>query len=136
MPKSAKKSTSPKTDNQGKRPEGRPPIWTSPEALQHIIDEYFKREQKPTFAGLAVAMGIGRSTLYEYEAKDEFSDTIKAARHRMMEIYEQHLMYSGNATGVIFALKNFGWADSQKVDHSTLGKPLSIGVVSYEPNNA
>ena len=114
-----------------KHPGGRPPTWTDPKVVEKLIEEYFKREQMPTFAGLACALDISRATLYNYEEKDEFLDTIKKARRRMEEIYEQHLMYSDKPSGVIFALKNTGWADKQNIDHTSGGEKMNMGVVSY-----
>ena len=111
---------------------GRPLTWTDPLVVSKLIDEYFKREQKPTLAGLAVSLDVSRKTLYNYEERDEFLHIIKKARERVEEIYEQHLLYSERPTGVIFALKNMGWADRQDVDHTTKGEKMSIGVVSYE----
>ena len=108
---------------------GRPPIWTNPEVVQKMIDEYFKREKMPTMAGLAVSIGVSRATLYNYAEKDEFLDTIKNARERMEEVYEQLLLYGDKPTGVIFALKNTGWTDSQSIDHTTKGKELPTPIL-------
>jgi len=57
--------------------------------------------------------------MYEYENEGEFSDTIKKARLRIENEYEKQLSW-GNATGAIFALKNFGWKD--KTEHEHTGK--------------
>lgn len=100
-------------------PGGRPLRFNDPEELQTEIDLYFVETDKPTLAGLAYALGISRSTLYEYDSKDRFSDIIKNARERVEVVYEERLMYSPNPTGVIFALKNMGWADNAKVAHSS-----------------
>lgn len=111
---------------------GRPPIWTSVPVLQKLIDNYFKSEKKPTLAGLACSLDIDRSTLYAYEKKDKFSHTLKDARRRIIEIYEELLIYHSHPVGVIFALKNTGWRDRQDIDHTTKGEKLKVGVVSYE----
>lgn len=102
MPK--KKTT---TKNKG----GRPSLWVNPEVLAKLVDEYFENETQPTLAGLAYSLGISRSTLYNYENKDEFLDIIKKARRKVEKEYEKHLVYTDRPTGVIFALKNMGWAD-------------------------
>lgn len=108
--------------NAPKRPEGRPAIWTSPEVLEKLVDQYFEHEKQPTLAGLAVALDISRSTLYNYGAKDEFLDIIKKARERVERIYEGILIYGDKPTGVIFALKNMSWKD--RTDVTTDDKPF------------
>jgi len=92
---------------------GRPPIWTDPEILQELINTYLNNTAMPTLAGLANTLGVSRSTLYNYENKDVFLDTIKKARRFIEQKYEELLIYSNtaNTTGVIFALKNTGWKD-------------------------
>ena len=118
MPKEKPKQK-PTTPPTPPRPIGRPAIWTSPEVLQKLIDQYFQNQAKPTLAGLAFALDISRATLYNYEGKDEFLDTIKRARMRIELIYEEALMHAGQPTGVIFALKNMGWRDRAEVEHGT-----------------
>lgn len=104
---------------------GRPSLWVNPEVLQKLVDSYFETEKQPTLSGLAISLGISRSTLYNYKQKDDFLDIIKKARAKVENAYEKLLIYAPSSpTGVIFALKNMGWADSQKIDHSTLGKEL------------
>jgi len=118
-----------------KNPEGRPPIWTDPLELKQLVFDYFttgKGKDRPTLAGLALALKIDRKTLYNYEKKDEFFYIIKEARERVETIYEDRLVYESQPTGVIFALKNMGWADNQNIDHRTLGKPINMGIVSYQ----
>ena len=108
--------------NISKRPEGRPPTWTNKEVVQKIIEEYFKHEKQPTMSGLAAALDMSRQNLYNYAIKDEFFDTIKKARERIEEIYENLLIYSERPTGVIFALKNTGWKD--RTDMTTNDKDI------------
>jgi len=95
---------------------GRPLKFESPEALKMLIDDYFDLDSKPTLAGLAYALGISRSTLYNYEEKNEFLDIIKRARERVERVYETRLIYENNPTGVIFALKNMSWKDKTETD--------------------
>jgi hypothetical protein len=121
-----------------KNPEGRPPLYTDPAVLQAKIDEYFKtgvnvrkvlvgkgKEQKivelpiPTITGLCLHCGfVSRQSFYDYEKHPEFSDTIKRARMRIEQEYEEHLQ-CGLGAGAIFALKNFGWKD--KSEHELSG---------------
>lgn len=112
-------------------PGGRPVIWDNPETLQSLVDDYFESTEKPTLAGLALHLGVERKTLYNYEKRDEFLHIIKNARQRVESIYEERAIYNQFPTGVIFALKNMGWSDSQKVDHTTDGKKIN----TFDPSN-
>ena len=117
-----------------KKKEGRPPTWTDPIELKQLILDYFDSEKgrkKPTLSGLARAMGIDRRTLYNYQQKDEFFPTIKKARDRIEENYEENLLYGERPpTGFIFALKNMGWADRLETDLTTKGKELPAPILN------
>lgn len=77
---------------------------------------YTREPEPPTITGLALYLGFeSRQSLYDYEKKGEFSYTIKNARLRVENGYEKAL-HGRNATGAIFALKNFGWKDKTEVD--------------------
>ena len=126
---------------------GRPLKFQSIEELQKKIDEYFdscfeeeweqtedgwkpvldkdgnvkKRRVKPwTITGLAVALGSDRSTLIDYEKRnDELSHTIKNAKQKVQSFVEESLWEPKVAAGVIFNLKNnFNWSDKQEIQHS------------------
>lgn len=97
----------------------RPLIFETPEELQAKVDEYIKKEEKPTLAGLAYHLGINRQTLYNYKERPEFLDIIKKATEYVESQYEQRLIYGNNPTGLIFALKNMGWKDKQELDQKT-----------------
>jgi cell division protein FtsI/penicillin-binding protein 2 len=110
----------------------RPRHYNTEQELQEAVDIYFAeikedKDAKPTITGLALSLGFcSRSTFYEYEQNGEFSDTIKRARLRVENVYESNL-HSGNATGSIFALKNFGWKDKTELEHSGKeGSPIEI----------
>lgn len=98
---------------------GRPPKWKSPEELQVLIDKYFldcEANNEPlTITGLAMALDTYRETLMNYQEKDEFMDTIKKAKQRIENAYEQRLIKYGRS-GDIFALKNFNWTDKQEIE--------------------
>lgn len=104
---------------------GQPPKWDSPEKLQKDIDKYFKDcevTHKPyTIAGLAYALGVSRTTIYNYSYKDEFFNTIKKARDRVMAYIEEQAIIKGNA-GTIFIMKNYGYTDKQEIDASVSSK--------------
>ena len=103
----------------GDKKVGRPRKWNKPEELQEEIDAYFKHcseEKIPlTITGLALALNTTRETLMDYQYDDEFSDTVKRAKLKIENAYEQRLILNGRA-GDIFALKNFGWKDKQDID--------------------
>ena len=106
---------------------GRPPLYTSVDEVQMLIDEYFMKVTfehpdtgqficRPTMSGLAIALDMSRQSLCNYAKKDEFFDTIKRARLEVEQALEQHL-YSGSVAGVIFNLKNnFDWKDKSEID--------------------
>lgn len=100
---------------------GQPPKWETPEELQEDIDMYIKvctDEGRPlTIAGLAVALGVDRHTIYNYEKKDEFFHIIKKARDHILSFLEEKLMMEGKA-GQIFLAKNYGYADRQEIESS------------------
>jgi len=116
---------------------GRPPKYKTAEELQIKIDEYFDKgcntrkvvcgpahnkqviEIKVlTITGLVRYCGFcSRQSFYDLEEQEEFSYTIKKARNRMEEEYEE-LLQQGLGAGAIFALKNFGWSDRQDIQHS------------------
>jgi hypothetical protein len=111
---------------------GRPPKYNNPEELQNKIDEYFDKGcttddvylkgtdiclkvKRPTITGLILYVGFcNRASFYDYELIPEFTNTIKSARLKMEQHYEE-LLQKGLGAGAIFALKNFGWIDKQEV---------------------
>lgn len=70
-----------------------------------------------TITALANWLGLDRKTLVQYARNsDEYGDIITAARAKVEELYEGRLVYGEkNPAGVIFALKNLGWADDIKL---------------------
>jgi len=79
-----------------------------------------------TMTGLALALGFcSRQSLYDYEGRDVFSYTIKIARLRVENSYEENL-FGKSATGAIFGLKNMGWSDKQEIkqDLTVTGAPI------------
>lgn len=96
----------------------RPLKFQSVEELQTAIDAYFAQcllDNEPlTVTGLALALDTTRQTLINYEEREEFLDAIKKAKTRV-ENYAEKRLFSSNATGAIFALKNFDWTDKQTI---------------------
>lgn len=100
---------------------GRPPLWEDPEKFEQEVDAYFEDETVSpyTWTGLARYLGFeSRQSLEDYKSKEGFAYPIKKALLRIEEIYEKSL-FSKNAAGPIFALKNFGWRDKQEIDQNT-----------------
>lgn len=132
------------------------PYFETVEALQKKIDEYFAEGVKkkkitigkppntqvieiqiPTITGLCIYCGFeSRQSFYDYEKKEGFSYTIKRARLFIENEYEE-LLQSGNTTGAIFALKNFGWVDKQEIDQKTQhsGELVFRGMNVIKPND-
>lgn len=119
---------------------GRPVLYSNPEELSALIDEYFdfcdNRVQQVyspkaeavieiinpepyTMSGLAYHLGMDRRTLLDYGTKDTFLALIKYARARVERDVERRLFEGGgNVAGAIFNLKNnFGWRDQKELEH-------------------
>lgn len=126
--------------NKNKHSVGRPLKFKTEQELQEKIEEYFKscwtqkidmsgnpvfikdkcgkktdiavlEQNKPyTITGLAFFLDTSRRVLREYEAKDQFSNTIKRAKEICLAYVEAYLFIGKNPTGAIFNLKNnWGW---------------------------
>lgn len=111
---------------------GRPLKFKNEAELKKAVDAYFAEcvaEEKPkTMCGLALALGVDRRTLVNYSNNEEFFPTIKAARQIVEEQNEEMLVTGrGNATGIIFNLKNnFGWVDKSEVDNRVVLKQALV----------
>mgnify|MGYP000947792118 FL=1 len=112
-------------------PNGRPPLFSSPNDFNKKVEEYFTyikgkkkgsnwlRQPEPaTITGLILYLGFShREALADYEKKKGFSDIVKRARLRVEFEYEKKLSAQAPA-GSIFALKNMGWKDKTEVESS------------------
>lgn len=69
----------------------------------------------PTITGLALALGFNsRQTLLNYQAQEEFMDTITRAKTRCEEYTEMRLYDKDGAKGAQFSLTcNFGWGQQK-----------------------
>jgi hypothetical protein len=102
---------------------GRPAINdpNDADAIQAKIDAYFDectdKEKRPTFCGLALALGYAsRQEIWEHSRREEaISLPIKKALLRIECAYEEALSNS-TCTGAIFALKNRGWKDKNETE--------------------
>lgn len=126
---------------------GKPLKFKTVKELQDVIDEYFNfcdnriqhiysekydkvieviNPAPYTMAGLSRRIGISRQCLNEYSHKDQYGDSIKAAREKVHEDVENRLMEK-QATGAIFNLtNNFGWKDMRNIDHTSGGGKLEL----------
>lgn len=89
--------------------------------LAKAINKYFENcdeKEKPyTMSGLALSLGIDRTTLINYGKRDSYSTLIKNAKLKVEEQLEESLYRLGNNSGVIFNLKNnYGWKDQVEVE--------------------
>lgn len=100
--------------------EGRPLKFETVEELEIKIESYFNSEDCDyTITGLALFLETDRATLMNYERRDEFFNTLKKAKLKIENAYEKRLVSRGNG-GDIFALKNFGWVDTQTVNQNVV----------------
>lgn len=114
---------------------GRPLKFKSVEELQNKIDAYFEycdSNNKPyTVSGLALALDTDRITLIRYEERDEFSNTIKRAKQKVENQFEERAICGEyNPTMAIFLMKNnFKYEDKVqqevKVTERTKAEKLS-----------
>jgi hypothetical protein len=119
---------------------GRPPIFATHEAFDAAVDAYFdncdERNAPYTMSGLALALGMSRQALLGYEHRDErFLVTVKRARSRVEgELEEQLLTREKQVAGHIFNLKNnFGWRDTQEIEHTHTLVMLGTGEQPLSP---
>jgi len=112
-----------------KRGRGQPPKYTSPEDMQRVGDKYFEdtlaKGDPVTVTGLCIALGFTtRQALLNYEAKDEYLDTVKRLKLQCEHYVEQMAWTSRNPAMGIFCLKNFSWSDRTDLALSTPNGPL------------
>lgn len=134
---------------------GRPPFYNSAEEIQEKIDAYFEEckgrvltdengelirdkyglpviveSRPPTITGLALALGFtSRQALLNYQAKDEFVDTITRAKSRVECYAEERLFDKDGANGAKFNLANNfeGWKEKKEID-ADINSPMNIVV--------
>lgn len=120
---------------------GRPLMYKTPQEMQSVIDQYFVEckgryledvdgqpvkdkygypviieSRPPTITGLALALGFNsRQALLNYQAKDEFHDTIMRAKAKVECYAEERLFDKDGANGAKFSLANNfeGWKEKR-----------------------
>lgn len=118
---------------------GRTPKYKSPKQMQKAIDAYFDacsgvmltddegkavldkygapiylNSHPPTVTGLALALGFtSRQALLNYQAKDNFVDTVTRAKSRVEQYTEERLFDRDGVQGAKFSLVNnfAGWQE-------------------------
>ena len=96
-----------------RRGPGKPLKFSTPEDLQQVINKYFNNtnQEEYTVSGLALEVG-SKQLLQDYELRPGYSDIVKRAKLIVELSYELSLRKHGRSAD-IFALKNFGWKDTQ-----------------------
>lgn len=133
---------------------GRRRKYTSVKQMQKAIDAYFEKcegeplmvdgapaldkygrpiilnAKPPTITGLALALGFtGRQALLDYQAREEFTDTVTRAKSRCEEYAESRLYDKDGANGAKFSLGcNFGWREVTETKLSTDAVKVVIDV--------
>lgn len=87
-----------------------------------VVDEYgnpiWMQTIPYTMSGLALAIGMDRRTLLNYEKRDEFFPTINEARKIVERYAETRLYDKDGVNGAKFNLQNNfkDWEDKRKID--------------------
>lgn len=94
--------------------------YKSPEILKEMINSYFDEcdalETPYTISGLCLVIGYSKDQLMSENSETPLGELIVQAR-LLIEQQHEYQLYSGvKPQGVIFALKQLGWADKQQFD--------------------
>lgn len=99
---------------------GRPKKFSSPEELELKCTEYFnecdKLHRPYGVCGLAVYLGLNRTTLFKYQRDypDTYGEIIEWAK-AVIEAYLETGLYGKGYNGCRYNLSaNFGWAEKQE----------------------
>lgn len=109
-------------------PVGRPSKYN--EDLQKKADDYVytwnETDAIPSRVGLCCRLEIAKSTSFEWEESyPEFSDTLRKVETLQEFVgVNQGVKGEFNPTITKLILANFGYSDSQKVDHTSGGEKL------------
>ena len=127
------------------------PSFLNAKYLQERIDAYFnhiegthqteeenltekaeKNTEPATITGLAFFLDFNsRQEFDRYEETGKFANTLKRGRLRIEAEYEKRL-HKQSPQAAMFALKNMGWADSNKSKTSAKSQPKSIKIKLIE----
>lgn len=144
------------------KPQGRPPMYETPEDMQQVIDRYFDScgaqymkddegelipsektgrpiivgEKVPTVTGLALALGFtSRQALLNYQAKEAFVDTVTRAKSRIEEYVESRLFDRDGVNGAKFSLKNNfkGWSETGDAQNTGDSSGIQAFLLATKP---
>lgn len=117
---------------RAKHAGGRPPIINDLVKLEKDCSDYLNKciesGERPLLSELALKLGfVDKQSVYDYINRDnEFSGPLKKVKYYQEIWLEKHMAKTkdveGNmlaTPGIIFALKNCGWSDNKKIEHST-----------------
>lgn len=123
-----------------KRSVGRPAHYDAVDELQDAIDRYFDYADGQgwpyTVPDLAYYLGFNsRTSLLNYEGRDEFMVTIKRAKLKIEGQRARQLVQGqGVVAGQIFDLKNnFGWRDQQEKIVTGAMNTINVGLIGMPP---
>ena len=101
-------------------------IFSDPDTMIAKAENYFGTTEKPTISGLCLYLGFeSRQSFYDYQNRPAFSYAVKRLRLRIENEYETGLR-SHHTTGCIFALKQFGWKDTQEITSEVTTKKKDL----------
>jgi len=123
-----------KISKRGRINEGRPLKFETVEQLQEKIDDYFQwaeqREKPYTIAGLALFLNTDHKTIRNYEAKDQFFQTMQKARLKIITDKEERLNEGKATAGIIFDLCN---NNSDLYSNKHDDKQRTINIIANNP---
>jgi hypothetical protein len=112
-----------------KRPVGRPTKYTedTPDKAWHYVENYQDYgDVVPMVAGLAVALGISKETVYAWAREPEkrqFSDALEA-----IEVGQHKALVNGSLSGTynstiakLMLSSNHGYSEKQEIDQTVKG---------------
>ena len=113
-----------------KHPGGRPPKFNSVEELdtksQEWWDSIIDTDEIPDIEGWALALDTTRTTLFEYEFKEEFANTIKRWKDKIFKSKKQ-LAMKGKMPPAIFifdAINNTDYRNKTESDITSKGEKI------------
>lgn len=109
-------------------PVGRPPKFESPEQLWSMFEEWqaqLKEDEIADVEGLCFYLDTARQTLFDYERKDEYSDTIKRIKD-WIHYEKKQLAFKGKIPPAIFifdAINNSDYRNKTESDVKLANDP-------------
>lgn len=115
---------------------GRPPKFTNVNELDELTQAWWDSLEDDDIAdveGWAVALDTTRKTLFEYEKKEEFCNTIKLWKEKIFAKKKQ-LALKGKLNAAIFifdAINNTEYRNQSAVDHTSKGESMAPILVKF-----